>query len=224
LAWPPDGIIADMLIEHEGVSPTVHPSAYVAPTATLCGDVRVGHGCRVLFGAVLTAEGGPVELGADNIVMENAVLRGTRRDPLRLGRQVLVGPGSYLTGCTVEDEVFLATGSRIFNGARVGTRSEVRINGVVHLRTVLAADTTVPIGWVAVGDPARILPPDQHEAIWAVQKDLDFPGYVFGLERPAEGQSLMPALTERFGRALGHHRADRRADEAPTETGEASPS
>ncbi|MFJ2739414.1 gamma carbonic anhydrase family protein [Streptomyces sp. NPDC087440] len=198
-----------MLIAHEGLSPTVHPTAYVAPNATLSGDVRVGAGCRVLFGAVLTAEGGPVELGEDCIVMENAVLRGTRRDPLRLGRQVLVGPASYLTGCTVEDEVFLATGSRVFNGARIGTRSEVRINGVVHLRTVLPADTTVPIGWVAVGDPARILPPEEHEAIWAVQKELDFPGYVFGLDRPGDGASLMPGISERFGRALGRHRDDR---------------
>ncbi|MFD6425424.1 gamma carbonic anhydrase family protein [Streptomyces sp. NPDC060198] len=198
-----------MLIDHEGCSPTVHPTAYVAPTATLCGDVRVGAGCRVLFGAVLSAEGGPVELGEDCIVMENAVLRGTRRDPLSLGRQVLVGPMSYLTGCSVEDEVFLATGSRVFNGARIGTRSEVRINGIVHLRTVLPADATVPIGWVAVGDPARILPPQDHEAIWAVQKDLDFPGYVFGLDRPAEGESLLPGISERFGRALGRHRHDR---------------
>ncbi|WP_137991458.1 gamma carbonic anhydrase family protein [Streptomyces vilmorinianum] len=198
-----------MLIDHEGTAPSVHPSAYVAPNATLCGDVRVGPGCRVLFGAVLTAEGGPVELGEDSIVMENAVLRGTRRDPLHVGRQVLVGPTSYLTGCTVEDEVFLATGSRVFNGARIGTRSEVRINGVVHLRTVLPPDSTVPIGWVAVGDPAQVLPPDRHESIWAVQKDLDFPGYVFGLARPGEGQSLMPELTRRFGGSLGRHRGDR---------------
>ncbi|MEW2175018.1 gamma carbonic anhydrase family protein [Streptomyces sp. NPDC005406] len=213
-----------MLIEHEGISPTVHPSAYIAPTATLCGDVRVGPGCRVLFGAVLTAEGGPVELGAGSIVMENAVLRGTRRDPLHLGHQVLVGPQSYLTGCTVEDEVFLATGCRVFNGARIGVRAEVRINAVVHLRTVLPADAMVPIGWVAVGDPARILPPDQHEAIWAVQKDLDFPGYVFGLDRPADGQSLMPALAERFGRALGRHGADRAAEEPSAAEGGSSPS
>nr|BFD89832.1 hypothetical protein KitaXyl93_11920 [Kitasatospora sp. Xyl93] len=137
--------------------------------------------------------------------------------------QVLVGPQSYLTGCTVEDEVFLATGW-VFNGAHIGTRAEVRINAVVHLRTVLPADAMVPIGWVAVGDPARILPPDQHEAIWAVQKDLDFPGYVFGLDRPVDGQSLMPALTERFGRALGRHRDDRTAGEASAANGEASPS
>ncbi|MFC8596862.1 gamma carbonic anhydrase family protein [Isoptericola sp. NPDC057191] len=198
-----------MLIEHEGRSPSVHPTAYVAPTATLCGDVRVGPGCRVLFGAVLSAEGGPVELGEDCIVMENAVLRGTRRDPLVLGRQVLVGPGSSLSGCSVEDEVFLATGSRVFNGARIGARSEVRINGIVHLRTALPADSLVPIGWVAVGDPAQVFPPQEHEAIWAVQKDLDFPGYVFGLERPADGESLMPGISERFGRALGRHLGDR---------------
>jgi carbonic anhydrase/acetyltransferase-like protein (isoleucine patch superfamily) len=198
-----------MLIEHEGAAPTVHPTAYVAPTATLSGDVRVGPGCRVLFGAVLTAEGGPVELGEGSIVMENAVLRGTRRDPLHLGRQVLVGPTSYLTGCHVEAEVFLATGSRVFNGARIGTRSEVRINGIVHLRTVLPADSTVPIGWVAVGDPARILPPSDHDGIWAVQKDLDFPGYVFGLDRPTDGESLMPGISQRYGHALSRHSDDR---------------
>ena len=197
-----------MLLTHQGRSPVVHPSAYIAPTATLCGDVRVGADCRVLFGAVLTAEGGPVELGAGCIVMENAVLRGTRRDPLTLGRQVLVGPTSCLTGCRIEDEVFLATGSRVFNGARIGTRSEVRINGVVHLRTVLPPDTTVPIGWVAVGDPARILPPEDHEGIWEVQRDLDFPGHVFGLDRPAEGESLMPGISARFGGALGRHAGD----------------
>ncbi|GGQ32916.1 hypothetical protein GCM10010249_59330 [Streptomyces roseolilacinus] len=111
-----------MLMAHEGRSPSVHPTAYVAPSAALCGDVRVGAGCRVLFGAVLTVEGGPVELGEGCIVMENALLRGTRRDPLVLGWQVLVGPTSYLTGCRIEDEVFLATESRIFNGAWLGTR------------------------------------------------------------------------------------------------------
>ncbi|HBW21437.1 MAG: gamma carbonic anhydrase family protein [Streptosporangiaceae bacterium] len=197
-----------MIIDHEGRSPVVHESAYVAPTATLCGDVRVGAGCRVLFGAVLTAEGGPVELGGGCIVMENAVLRGTPRDPLRLGRHVLVGPQSYLTGCAVGDDVFLATGTRVFNGATLGARAEVRINGVVHLRTALPADSCVPIGWVAVGDPARLFPPGEHEEIWAVQRELDFPGYVFGLPRAGTGETIMPEVSRRYARALGRHRDD----------------
>ncbi|WP_055585951.1 gamma carbonic anhydrase family protein [Peterkaempfera griseoplana] len=203
-----------MLLEHEGLVPTVHPTAYVAPTATLSGDVRVGPGCRVLFGAVLTAEGGPVELSEGCIVMENAVLRGTARDPLWLGRHVLVGPGASLAGCAVAEDVFLATGCRVFNGASIGPRAEVRVDAVVQLRTVLPADATVPIGWVAVGDPARILPPSEHQAIWEVQRELDFPGYVFGLERPAEGGTLMPELSRRYGRALGRHIGDRPVGEA----------
>lgn len=64
-----------MLIEHRGIVPAVDPGAYVAPTAVLCGAVRVGPGARVLFGAVLTAEDGQVSVGARSIVMENAVTR-----------------------------------------------------------------------------------------------------------------------------------------------------
>jgi len=63
-----------MLIEHRGAAPDVHPSAYVAPTAVLCGAVRVGPDARILFGAVLTAEDGAIEVGARCVVMENAVL------------------------------------------------------------------------------------------------------------------------------------------------------
>lgn len=202
-----------MLIEHLGRRPRIHESAYIAPAAVLCGDVTIGAHSRVLFGAVISAEGGAVSLGQYCIVMENAVLRGTPRHPLALGDHVLVGPRAYLSGCTVEDAVFLATGSTVFNGARLGARAEVRINGVVHLKTVLPADAVVPIGWVAVGDPAQILPPDNHEGIWAIQEPLNFPGEVFGLERPGPGETIMPEMTRRYARALGRHGGDRILEE-----------
>jgi hypothetical protein len=70
------------------------------------------------------------------------------------------------------------------------------------------ADATVPIGWVAVGDPAAILPPDRHDAIWAIQEKLDFPKAVFGLERPPPGGSLMPELTRRYAAFLRAQRDD----------------
>jgi len=198
-----------MLLEHLGKRPRIHETAYLAPTAVVCGDVTIGANSRVLFGAVLEAQGGPVVVGAHCIIMENAVLRGTPRQPLEMGDHVLVGPRAYLTGCTIEDCVFLATGATVFNGARIGQRAEVRINGVVHIKTVVPADATVPIGWVAVGDPARILPPNDHEAIWAIQEGLDFPGTVFGLKRAAAGETIMPELTRRYTRFLGRHQGDR---------------
>jgi carbonic anhydrase/acetyltransferase-like protein (isoleucine patch superfamily) len=201
-----------MQIEHQNIRPRIHQSAYVAPNATICGDVTIGENCHILFGAVLVAEGGPVVIGSHCIIMENAVIRGTPRHPTHLGDHVLVGPRAYLSGCTVGDSAFLATGTTVLNGARIGARAEVRINGVVHLKTVLPPDATVPIGWVAVGDPAEILPPEEHDRIWAIQEPLNFPRTVFGLERAPAGETIMPQLTRRYARSLGRHRHDRILD------------
>lgn len=202
-----------MLLEHQGKRPHFHESAYVAPTAVICGDVTIGENCQILFGAVLVAEGGPVVIGEHCIIMEYAVLRGTPRYPTHLGDHVLVGPHTYLTGCTLEDNVFIATGATIFNGARIGTRAEVRINGLVHLKTTLPADAVVPLGWIAIGDPAEILPPGDHERIWATQEPLDFPRTILGLERPPAGETMMPELTRRYGKALGRHKGDQILDD-----------
>jgi carbonic anhydrase/acetyltransferase-like protein (isoleucine patch superfamily) len=65
-----------MLIEHQSRRPKIDPSAWIAPTAVLSGDVRVGRDCRVLFGAVLADDGGPIELSDEVIVVENALIRG----------------------------------------------------------------------------------------------------------------------------------------------------
>lgn len=200
------------LIEHRGKRPTVAGSAWVAPTAVLCGDVTVGEDARVLFGAVLSAEGGPVSIGARCIVMEHAVLRGREGHAVEVGDHSLIGPHAHVNGARLGEEVFIATGASVFPGARIGAGAEVRINGVVHINTVLAPGATVPIGWIAVGDPARVLAPDAHEAIWTIQKELDFPGTVFGLERPPAGQSLMPEAMRRYADWLAAHRDDRALD------------
>ncbi|MCJ1706968.1 gamma carbonic anhydrase family protein [Microbacterium sp. VKM Ac-2923] len=199
-----------MRFAHLGAEPRIHPDAVVAPTAVISGDVTIGPGCQVLHGAILTAEGSPVVLGENTIVMENALVRASSTHAVHVGAHTLIGPMSSVAGADIGDEVFLATGTRIFNGAEIGDRSEVRINAVVHVRTVLPPGTVVPISWVAVGDPLQILPPDRHEEIWAAQKELDFPGYVFGLDR--ETPDLMVQLTDRYGRSLARHAADRRLD------------
>jgi carbonic anhydrase/acetyltransferase-like protein (isoleucine patch superfamily) len=194
-----------MIVEHLGERPRVHETAYVAPSGVVCGDVTIGPETRILFGAVVTAESGPVELGAHNIIMENAVLRGVSRQPLRIGDHVLIGPHAHLTGCEVTDDVFIATGAVVFNGAHIEGPSEVRVNATVHVTTWLPGGSTVPIGWVAVGDPAQLFPPDRHEDIWAVQQQMNFPGKVFGVDRAGQGSSRMPEITERYARALARY-------------------
>jgi carbonic anhydrase/acetyltransferase-like protein (isoleucine patch superfamily) len=197
-----------MIVRHDNKEPQIAPSARVAPNAVICGDVTIGENSSVGFGCVMTAESGPIRIGTNCVIMDTAVLRGVRRGPLTLGDNVLVGPRASLTGCTLEDDVFLATGATVFNGALIGSRSEVRVNGVVHLKTVLPPDSTIPIGWIAVGDPAEILPPNEHGRIWALQEPLDFPRFVFGVDRPPAGQSMMPEVMPRYARRLRGHNDD----------------
>ena len=194
-----------MFISHRGAAPTVHPSAYVAPNAVLCGDVEIGEDARILFGAVLTAEDGRVVVGARTVVMEHALVRGRGATPALLGDDVLVGPQAHVNGAVVEDGAFLATGAAVFPGAVVGAGSEVRIHGVVHVNSSLPPGTTVPIGWIAAGDPAELFSPDRHDELWAVQEPLDFPGTVYGLPRDATARERMTRQSAWFGA----HRDDR---------------
>jgi gamma-carbonic anhydrase len=195
-----------MLVEHRGARPDVHPSAWIAPTAVVCGDVRVGADARVLWGAVLTAEDGRIVLGARCVVMEHALVRGRSAHPVTVGDDVLIGPAAHVNGATIGREAFVATGAALFPGARVGARAEVRIHGVVHVNSALPDGGLVPIGWVAVGDPAEVLPPERHEDIWAIQRDLDFPGTVYGQPR---GDDLMARVMPRQTAWFGAHRDDR---------------
>ncbi|MGI5141738.1 MULTISPECIES: gamma carbonic anhydrase family protein [unclassified Streptomyces] len=198
-----------MLIEHRGRRPVVPDSVYVAASATLCGAVVLGEGARVLHGAVLTSEDGEVTVGENTVVMENALVRGRSGRPAEIGDAVMVGPHAHVNGARLEDEEFLATGASLFPGAVVGAGAEVRINGVVHANSRLEPGTVVPIGWIAVGDPARLISPDRHEDIWAVQRELDFPGTVYGVPRGTSMREIMSRQSEFYG----SHRRDRPLDD-----------
>src|SRR5690606_8869388 len=192
--------------EHLGARPRIHDTAVIAPTAVISGDVEIGADCQVLHGAVITAEGGPITLGENVIVMENALIRATAVDAVRIGAHTLVGTLASIAGATVGEEVFFASGARVFNGAHVGDRCEIRVNAIVMRRAILPEGTVVPIGWVAVGDPVQLFSPDQSDAIAEAQPELDFPGHVFGVDR--DTPDLMVQLTERYATSLARHADD----------------
>ena len=196
-----------MLIQHAGKRPTIDATAWVAPDATVCGDVTIGPGVRVLHGARLIGEaGGTIRIGRNTIVMENAVIRASPKHSCTIGDYCLIGPNAHVTGATLEDEVFIATAAAIFHGASIGRGSEVRVHATVHLRTRLEPGAVVPIGWVAVGNPGHIFPPDSHDEIWAIQEPLNFPEWVYGFDRNTP--NLMRRVTSRLSESLGAHARD----------------
>ena len=157
-----------------------------------------------MWNAVVSAEDGRVELGARCVVMEHALVRGRAAHPVVIGDDVLIGPHAHVNGAEIGREAFVATGAALFPGSTVGVRAEVRIGAVVHVNSAVPDGAVVPIGWVAVGD--QVLPPDRHEEIWAIQRELDFPGTVYGEPR---GDDLMARVMPRQTAWLGAHRDDR---------------
>lgn len=176
----------------------IHADAWVAPTAVVTGEVTLGSGSRVLHGAVLNGDHGPIKVGSDVVVMENALLRGRADHPLVIGDAVLIGPHAHLNGAHIGDEVFIATGVSMFPGSRVGSGCELRINSVLHVNSVLTPGTVVPIGWIAAGNPARLFSPDRHEELWAAQRPLDFPGTVYGVSRETSMREIMRRQSENY--------------------------
>ena len=193
-----------MLYESRGARPRVDPDALVAASAIVSGDVTVGAGSRIMHGAVVTAEDGPVVIGADVVVLENAVIRGRAGYPAIIGDDVMIGPHAHVNGCVVGDGAFLATGSSVFPGATIGDGAEVRINAVVQVNTRLASGAVVPISWVAVGDPAQLFSPDRHDEIWAVQRTLNFVGTVYGVGPDATMADIMRSQSAFYA----EHRGD----------------
>lgn len=189
-----------MILSSGTKRPRIHSSAYVAPTATVAGDVTIGAECAVLHGAVVTAEGAPVTIGARCVVMENAVLKasgGTALQfPLSLGERCIVGPHAYVVGATIGDGCFVASGAKIFNGATLESGCGVALGAIVHVKSRLAAGSTVPMLHVAYGDPATIAQPEKTAEIRA---KIDFFADVFNLE---PGDDVRARAAETYARFL----------------------
>jgi len=191
-----------MLIEHRGITPSVAESAYVAPTAVLCGDVEIGDDCRIMFGAVLVAEDAPVRIGQRTVIMENAIIRAWPQLPVAIGSDVMIGPGANVNGAQIDHDAFVAAGAFIFPAAHIGERAIVRANAVVHIDSELPAGRVVPEGWTALGRPAEVVPPGQDERMLFSLYGMNFTKAVFGEGRAEIGMKNYLDL-------FGAHRDDR---------------
>ncbi|MFG1947374.1 gamma carbonic anhydrase family protein [Nonomuraea sp. NPDC048826] len=171
-------------IRHRGHEPQVHPTAYVAPTATLVGDVRVGPRARVMYGAVLDAEGSRIEVGEAAVICENAVLRGSAvagDQPVLVGDHVFVGPQATLLGCEVGRCSYVATAATVLQCARLGAGSVVAVGALVHARTVVPDEFFVPPHTVALDAPVWLLAPGDPDLAEAIRQ-VGFAQVAFGVD------------------------------------------
>jgi carbonic anhydrase/acetyltransferase-like protein (isoleucine patch superfamily) len=141
------------LFSFEGLTPQVHPGAFVAPTATLVGDVIVEDGASIWYGAVIRADYAPVIVRTRANVQDNAVIHGGPGLTTDIGSGATVGHNCVVHGATLETECLVANGSVVLDGATIGARALVAAGSVV------AAGTIVAPGMLFAGSPATMKRP-----------------------------------------------------------------
>lgn len=139
-----------MFLEYRGRRPKVHLSAFVAPTATLIGDVEVGEESSIWFGAVLRGDNGPIRVGARTSVQDNAVIHVSEGCTTIIGDGVTIGHAAVMEDCTIGDGALIGSNAVVLNGATVGRETLVAAGSVV------AANDRIPDRVVAAGAPAKV--------------------------------------------------------------------
>ncbi len=137
----------------------IHPTVFVAETATVVGDVTIARDSSVWFGAVLRGDDAPVTVGEGTNVQDNAVLHEDLDLPCTIGNRVTIGHGAIIHGATVEDDVLIGMGAIILNGARIGSWS------IVGAGAVVPEGMQVPSRSLVLGVPARVTRPVRDEEI-----------------------------------------------------------
>lgn len=133
-----------------GQEPVIDPTAFVAPTAVVLGEVTLAAGSSVWYHTVLRADGGPVVIGADSNIQDNCTVHVDPGSPVTIGERVSVGHNAVLHGCTVEDDVLVGMGATVLNGAYIGAGS------LVAAQALVPQGMRVPPGSLVAGVPARV--------------------------------------------------------------------
>lgn len=133
-----------------GREPKIDDDAYTAPTSVVVGDVTLGPGTGVWYGAVLRGDCDSVTLGAGSNIQDNCTVHADPGFPATVGEGVSVGHNAVLHGCTVEDNVLVGMSATVLNGARIGSGSLIAAHALVP------QGMQVPPGSLVAGVPAKV--------------------------------------------------------------------
>lgn len=163
----------------DGVSPTLGEGVWIAPSAQVIGDVRLGGSASVWFNAVLRADNEPMTIGARSNIQDGSVLHSDPGSPLRIGEGVTVGHKAMLHGCTVGDNSLIGINAVVLNRAVIGR------NSIVGAGALVPEGKVFPDGVLLIGSPARVARELTEDQIARLTLSADH--YVWNAQRFAKG-------------------------------------
>ena len=149
------------------LTPDVHPSAFIAPSADVIGQVILKENASVWFGAVLRGDNEPITIGPDSNVQDGAVLHTDPGSPLTLGRGVTVGHQAMLHGCEVGDYSLIGIGAVVLNGVRIGR------NCIIGANALITEGKVIPDNSLVMGQPGKVVRERDPEHIAVLQMSAE---------------------------------------------------
>jgi len=140
-----------MIYALDGIAPHIHPDAWIAPTAVLIGDVVIGAGANIWFGAVLRGDNERITVGAGSNVQENSVLHTDMGYPLTIGPDCTIGHKAMLHGCTIGHGSLIGMGASLLNGAQVGEGC------LIGACALITEGKVIPDGSLVMGSPGKVI-------------------------------------------------------------------
>jgi carbonic anhydrase/acetyltransferase-like protein (isoleucine patch superfamily) len=131
--------------------PSVDPSAFIAPNATLIGAITIGAEASIWFQVVLRADLNWIVIGDRSNIQDGTIVHLEHDLPTIVGRDVTCGHRAILHACRIDDEVLIGMGATVLDGAEIGAQSIVGANALV------TKNTKVPPGSLVLGSPGRIV-------------------------------------------------------------------
>ncbi len=130
--------------------PVIHESAFIAPTATVVGDVRIEAGASIWYGAVVRGDTSYAVIGAGANIQDGAVVHGRANMPALIGEEASIAHNAVIHGATIGARALIANGAQVLDGAVVGE------GALVAAGSVVLAETVIPAGMLAAGTPAQV--------------------------------------------------------------------
>ena len=148
-----------MILSFGGKSPRDEVAAFVADNATVRGNVTIGEGAGIYFGAVLRAETDPITIGPGSNIQDNCVLHADPGFPTSVGRDCTVGHAAILHGCTIGDNTLVGMGAIVLNGAVVGR------DCIIAAGALVTQGAVIPDGCMVMGAPGKVRRPLTPEEV-----------------------------------------------------------
>ena len=141
------------ILPYKGKHPSIGKDCYIAPTATLIGDVTLEDRASVWFGCVLRGDVAPIVVGKRSNIQDNTVIHADEGQPTTVGEDVTVGHAAIIHAATVGDRVLVGMGAVLLNRCRIWEDT------IIGARALVTEDVEIPSGSLALGIPARVTRP-----------------------------------------------------------------